>query len=184
VYTQLWHTTTGRMDGPISNHMWQSTRVSHAARRMTLQARFGTLYNALIALRMNRPYMLCNTTAGKCSLCGGEDSIGHMLGGCSHPTMHAIYIARHDEAVRIIAKAMRKGNFGGDYMLVDAGTESSLAPLWGCMTNAYPPGCYRRERPAGLTFSFTVAHTPEVPLGCTGPNAHTQTLQRQPAAEF
>ncbi len=110
VYAQLWHTTTGRMDGPISNHMWQSTRVSHAARRMTLQARFGTLYNARIAMRMNRPYMLCNTAAGKCPLCGGDDSIGHMLGGCSHPTMHALYIARHDEAVRIIAKAMRKGN--------------------------------------------------------------------------
>jgi hypothetical protein len=135
VYAKLWQATAGRMDGEASNHMWQSTAVTHGARRATLQARFGVLYNANIARRMQRPYLPCptpQTARGLCPLCAHPDSIGHMLGGCSHPTMHALYIQRHDQACRILAKAIRIGTLGGFYMLADAGTESTLAPLGIC----------------------------------------------------
>ena len=43
--------------------------------------------------------------------------------------MHALYIKRHDTACRILARAIRKGEQGGFYMMADAGTTATLAPL-------------------------------------------------------
>jgi ribonuclease HI len=132
IYAQLWATTATHMEGAASNHMWTATGVTHAARRATLQARFGVLYNAKIAARMHLPYAPCPTPAtarGLCPLCGAEDSIGHILGGCSHPNMHALYIQRHDQACRLVVKAMRAGKQGGMYILTDAGTAATLTPL-------------------------------------------------------
>jgi ribonuclease HI len=132
IYAQLWATTATRIDQQASNHMWTATAVTHAMRRTTLQARYGVLYNAKIALRMNQPYILCptpSTRQGHCPLCNQPDSIGHILGGCLHPNMKALYIQRHDTACRLIIKAIRKGKQGGHYILADAGTAATLNPL-------------------------------------------------------
>ena len=116
VYAQLWATTATHMDGAASNHMWTATGVTHAERRSTFQARCGVLYNAKIAARMRQPYAPRPTPAtarGLCPLCGAPDSIGHILGGCSHSAMHALYIQRHDQACRLVVKALRMGQLGG-----------------------------------------------------------------------
>jgi hypothetical protein len=132
IYVQLWAATARHAQAEASNHMWTATSVTHGARRATLQARFGVLYNAKIAARMNQPYLPCPTpatAAGMCPLCRAPDSIGHILGGCGHPSMRALYIQRHDQACRILVKAIRRGRLGGYYMLADAGTTATLQPL-------------------------------------------------------
>ena len=69
---------------------------------------------------MIQPYKLCPTPRTARGLCNGGDSIGHIAGGCQHPTMHALYITRHGTACRILSNTIRKGEQGGFYMMAGA----------------------------------------------------------------
>jgi hypothetical protein len=48
------------------------------------------------------------------------DGVGHIMGGCDHGDMKALYIARHNKAVHTIAENIAKGEKGGCYMVMDA----------------------------------------------------------------
>ena len=48
--------------------------------------------------------------------CGQE-----VLGGCKVPAFKAMYIARHDQALRLILKSIAKGDHGGYYKIADIG---------------------------------------------------------------
>jgi len=140
MYPQLWVDTARHADGAVSNHAWHAREVTHAALRTWLRAKYGVLYNARIAARMNLPYLPCpSTPRGMCPLCGELDSTGHWLGGCKHPDMRALYIHRHDQLCRTIIKAARQGELGGMYMAADAGTDATLGPL-GIRDKRIPPG--------------------------------------------
>jgi hypothetical protein len=49
------------------------------------------------------------------------DGCGHIMGGCSHPLMKAMYIARHDGAVYIIAQSLLMSSKGAWLILADLG---------------------------------------------------------------
>ena len=65
----------------------------------------------------------------KCPLCGEPDSIGHILGGCSHKEVTKVYISRHDVAARFVMKLIQKGGLGSFYRLADVGTAGALEAL-------------------------------------------------------
>ncbi len=44
---------------------------------------------------------------------------GHIFGGCMRPTFEAMYIHRHNPAMRFTLKAISKGNHGGYHTIAD-----------------------------------------------------------------
>ena len=68
-------------------------------------------------------------TDRRCCLCHGGDSIGHMLGKCSHPVMKSLIIERHTSAARLILKAFRRGNFRALDTYADVGEASKVDDL-------------------------------------------------------
>ncbi len=83
--------------------------------RAALRFRSGVLYNNRLAHR----YKFKDSDV--CSLCPDRDSAVHLLLKCGHPRMRSMVIARHNQAVRAIAKAIANGKKGGCYMVMDAG---------------------------------------------------------------
>ena len=63
----------------------------------------------------------------RCPLCGDPDS-GHMLGHCQHKELKALYIARHDKAMREIIKEVRKGQNGSHFIIADVCQLEGLRP--------------------------------------------------------
>ena len=58
---------------------------------------------------------------GMCPHCGRPDSTGHILGGCKHERMQAMYIKRHNMAVQLVTRWLRKRSAaGGVYTIMDA----------------------------------------------------------------
>jgi hypothetical protein len=79
--------------------------------RQLLKFLWGQLFNAKLAKR----YGLQDHD--HCPLCGKPDSCTHIGCGCASPMMKALYIDRHNEAVRQIARAIRLSPGGGDALL-------------------------------------------------------------------
>lgn len=78
-------------------------------------------------VRKGRGYGLSN---GRCLLCGEPDSCGHLAGGCKHRIMRTLYIWRHDKAVRMIHKWIRRhARHGGAYAIMDACKAANLEAL-------------------------------------------------------
>jgi len=66
-------------------------------------------------------------TDSRCPLCGGQDSIAHMLLECRHYRVQATRVWRHDSAVRMILKALQKHSRRGPaYTIMDAGKAENL----------------------------------------------------------
>ncbi len=63
---------------------------------------------------------------GRCPLCRGDDSQGHIFGSCMHPDMSKHYIARHDKAMRTVIQAFTKGQCGSHYLIADVGKIEGL----------------------------------------------------------
>ena len=85
------------------------------------KANWGRLWNKSLAFLYGVPYMKGQGVAqdNYCPLCGHTDSSGHILGGCGHQAMKALYIDRHNKAVERICKAIRAGELGGDFMIAN-----------------------------------------------------------------
>ena len=70
-------------------------------------------------------YMVTHLELALCFLswygCGQADSGGHILGACNVPTFKAMYVARHDQALRLVLKSIAKGDHGGNYTIADIG---------------------------------------------------------------
>ena len=81
-------------------------------------ARWGMLYNQKLAHRYGR------APNDQCPRCGQPDSVGHLLGGCIET--QALRTARHDQAVKIIHKAISKNALAGRFTIMDAGAEADL----------------------------------------------------------
>ncbi len=112
------------MLGDISNQFWSSPRVTASMVTMLLKYRFGQLWNIMkIAYRQQRPYFPGPgpPQSDRCPHCGRPDSGGHILGGCMKPSSKAMYIHRHDLAMRLTLKAISKGNHGGYHTIADIG---------------------------------------------------------------
>ena len=96
-----------------------------------LRYRFGQLWNMKLAYRQGRPYLpgLPLPRNACCPHCGREDSGGHILGGCQHANMKAMYISRHDEAMRKVLKAITCGTHGSFLKIADIGRDELVQGL-------------------------------------------------------
>ena len=97
----------------------------------TLKYRFGRLWNKKLAYFMKAPYLPGDAPARdmKCPLCGLDDAAGHILGGCKHKEMSAMYIARHDKAMRKVIQEVIRGEYGNYYIIADVGTPDGLKEM-------------------------------------------------------
>ena len=68
-------------------------------------------------------------TYPRCPLCGGRDSIGHMLGECACPEIQAIIIERHNWAARLILAAVLAAALGACEVYADVGSLAKLGGL-------------------------------------------------------
>ena len=79
------------------------------------KCRTGTLPNN------TRLHMMGLVHHTQCPICPMEDSIGHIMGYCSHADMKKQHIARHDKAMRLLISSLMKGKQGGNYIIADVG---------------------------------------------------------------
>ena len=73
------------------------------------------------------PYIkgLRTATSNACPLCSGS----HLLGGCRQRDMVKSYIARHNEAGRLILKTITKGTSGNNVFIADLGTQEDMQAM-------------------------------------------------------
>jgi hypothetical protein len=110
--------------------MWElaaSGTLTYAHITNALRIRWGGIYTAKIAARMDRPYMgtYGSPSTGQCPLCQRADSATHIMGEC--PAHKALHIQRHDATGRCILKHIRNGAHGGFFILADVGSMDKLA---------------------------------------------------------
>ena len=84
---------------------------------------FGGLYSQKLAHRYGRAQDI------NCPLCNLEDGGGHILGGCAHRDMRALYIERHNAAGRRIAHEIRNGAHGNHVIVGDVGSAEKCQGL-------------------------------------------------------
>ena len=133
VYAAAWRATYDHPEGALpkeSNVKWKRGKVSEAALRSCFKFAWGQFFNKKLAKRYAIRYRKGEPVATDdcCPLCGLPDSCGHIQGGCRHRQMQAMYIARHNKAVRKIARTLqRRSAQGGCYMVMDACKREDLA---------------------------------------------------------
>ena len=148
-YGALWETAMTDLDAAASNAMWTAAGVRFTDALQVFRYRWGHLHNMKLAAR----YRKLPPEMAACPLCGHEDSGPHILGGCQHTDMTALYISRHNEAVRAIAKALSRGSLSGHYMIMDACAAGALPhyvsatrlPPW--LLPGMPDGQRKKLRP-------------------------------------
>jgi hypothetical protein len=97
------------------------------------RAWWGLIWNRKSAVRFRkggRQGVVPDDTS--CPLCGQPDSTGHILGGCSRTDMQGCYIKRHDQAVKLVCKAIAKGQYSGCFTIMDAGRAEELPTCVAC----------------------------------------------------
>jgi len=126
IYHQLWDALKPDIDTKATGQIWRMPDVMFSQARLLLQYKWGLLWNMKLAKR----YRICGPTqnfiTGNCPLCHQPDSSGHIMGHCAHPAMRALYIRRHDDAVKTIQRYVAKGALGGYYTIMDAGKATEL----------------------------------------------------------
>ena len=119
LYVRLWEAIQGQLHE--SSHKFWS--VPHKTLRNILLARFGGLYSQRMARRYGHAQNI------DCPLCKLDDGAGHILGGCAHRDMKAMYIERHNAAGRFIAQEVRNGKHGNHVMIGDVGNAEKCMGL-------------------------------------------------------
>ena len=68
-----------------------------------------------------------NSDQQQLPLCGQKDGATHILLGCEHKEVKALYIKRHNVAVQLVWKClMMGGTLGGSYCVMDATSKDEL----------------------------------------------------------
>jgi ribonuclease HI len=83
---------------------------------------WGAIYTNKLALR----YGHAGAMGGRCPMpgCDRMDSVGHMVGECTHPALVGCRIAAHNKVVGHVLKAYLKGDWGNYLVFADAGKEA------------------------------------------------------------
>ena len=131
VWFKAWQDILEYTEPKYTNAFWNMPQVTGPMITNLLKCRQGNLWTMKLAFQRNMAYMkgLPNATTDQCPLCHMPDSTGHMLGGCMHREMKAMYIARHDKAMRQVLKQVLQGKHGGYYVIADVGTLEGLQQL-------------------------------------------------------
>ena len=111
LYVDLWNKVESKLLPNITEYLWTSPHTTQSILRNVLKARYGQLWNMNMAYVRKMPYMkgLRTATSNACPLCSLEDLGRHLLGGCRHKDMVKSYIARHNEAGRLISRQSQRG---------------------------------------------------------------------------
>ena len=131
VYFKAWQDVYEHMAPEYTNAFWNMPRVSSKTITNLLKTRQGNTWTMKLAMQRNMAYRKGQpkATHDRCPLCNKPDSAGHLLGGCSHKEMKALYIARHDKAMRKLLKQVLSGKHGAHYVIADVGTLEGLKQL-------------------------------------------------------
>ena len=105
-------------DGETSGFFHRDPGVTWAQKHHTMLARWGMLWNQKLAHRYGK------APHDNCPRCGQPDSVGHLLGGCTET--QGLRTARHDQAVKIIQRAISKSALKGQFTIMDAGAAADL----------------------------------------------------------
>ena len=119
-FYQAWRSVQPYRDSRHSDAFRDMTNITESMKVTIDKCRTGTLGNN------KRLRVMGLVRYSTCPICPLEDSIGHIMGGCSHADMKKQYIARHDKATTMLSNAMTKGKRGGDYMIGDFGKVEKL----------------------------------------------------------
>ena len=140
LYVDLWKEIEHKVLPSSLEHPWTSRSVTASILRNTLKAGYGQLWYMNMAFVRKMPYMrhLCVARSNACPLCSFEDSGSHILGGCRHKDMTKAYIERHNEAGRLIFKAIRNGTMGNNTFIADLGTKTHMQEM-GALDTRLPP---------------------------------------------
>jgi exonuclease III/ribonuclease HI len=113
IYYQLWQAVaTVAAPGSLAQVMKDSS-ITAGERRLALQYRNGNLYNQKHAFRCKK------APNANCPNCGNPDSATHILQGPCTAAHSGMVSNRHHGAVGLIAKAILKGDRGGDLRFAD-----------------------------------------------------------------
>jgi hypothetical protein len=174
VYVKAWRDIQMHTLPEASNAFFTSSNVTFTENKNTLKARYGTLWNKKIAYRHRTVYMEGEGIARDthCPLCKDADSIGHILGNCTHSEITKLYISRHDKAMRLIMKEMQNGspeNFycmtdvyvGTAVVMEDLGANSKRLPEWLITPNTmrkcdFSPENKQKLRPDCMIVEITI----------------------------
>ena len=131
VYFNCWKRLQPFTSAKFSNQFWNMSAITKPMLVNTLKYRFGRLWNKKLAYMMKAPYLPGDAPARdmECPLCGLDDAAGHILGGCRHKEMSAMYIARHDKAMRKVIQEAVKGEHGNFYIIADVGKIEGLRDI-------------------------------------------------------
>ena len=124
----------------ITKFLCTSPHTTQSILRNVLKARYGQLWNMSMAYVRKMPSGrgLRTATSNACPLCSLEDSGSHLLAGCRHRDMVKSHIARHNEAGRLILKAITKGTSGNNLFIADLGTQENMQAM-GALDTRLPP---------------------------------------------
>ena len=124
-YASFWATALPDLHKKYSFHMWADTALTWTQQKNAFKAWWGHLPNNKLEHRYGRsPHPFC---PHGCRHAGAPvvDGATHILGGCQHTVMKAMYIERHNEATRLLANLILLGR-AGSYVVADAGREDKL----------------------------------------------------------
>ena len=123
-----------------------------------------------MAYARKMPYIrgLRTATSNACPLCSLEDSGSHLLGGCRHRDMVKSYIARHNEAGRLILKAITKGTSGNNVFIADLGPQKNMQAM-GALDTRVPPWLAQESTISGMRQDGEERHRTTDSLGITAP---------------
>ena len=189
-YTGFVATAVPNLDIKSSTRTLTLPSGRHHKAKCCLDYLYGQLWNNKLATRYKRPLMgrraqhaPSSGAPAPCPLCGGPDSGGHILGGCRHAQLRAMYIKRHNIAVQLLARAISRGTRGGGYMVMDATSKNDLPdyidsnrlPPWLFPTTAPDqPNPHLQFRPDILFIpSIKLAETKHPDFYVTPANTHT-----------
>ena len=161
----------------ISNHMWSCSSTPFRMIKNILNIRSNTLWTAARALLCKKSYTTKagSRSDGLCPTCLSShtprpaDTVGHILGSCTHPDMKASYITRHNKALVLIQRQVHNGSKGGCFTVMDATRETDLPTgvsytrLPKCFLPNTPENVRLRYRPDIFLVDGLLTHSPDVP---------------------
>ena len=120
-YYNYWKRLLTFVNLTTSNSFWNNTRINVSQKRNVMKFRTGTLYTQKMA------HLYGRATSSSCLLCHQPDSQIHMLSRCQHASIQNMVTERHNIASRLIIKTFNKGDFGGNIIFTDIGSETRMA---------------------------------------------------------
>jgi hypothetical protein len=145
------------MTHPSSHNFMRSKCISPGARRLAIKYRMGQIYNQKLVHRYGR------ADDANCPLCGEPDSQSHMLGGCTHPTMHDIYCKRHNSAATLILLHFHLQGTPTTPIQTHVGRPGNVPTLRGLPDVV--PGCNNSHARPDFTLRDTNVHLVELKYG-------------------